>query len=104
MLFFDQPVIEPPKPEKIYPVIWIRNLHIMAHNPNGEGTINVELVPMSADREFGPNNTAIHIGTNELYRAMEEVPEVAQAFTAILASVKPLKAWVEAQQQAKTSL
>jgi hypothetical protein len=98
MLFFDEPVIAPPKEPKAYPIVWIRNLQINAHDPNGEGQLYLEIFPMAEDRELLYSGT-IELKTVELYRAMNEVPELAQAFGAILAAVKPLKTWLESQQE-----
>ena len=97
MLFFDEPIVAPPQPPKAYPIVWIRNLQIQAHNPSGEGHLYLEIVPMAEDRELLYSAT-MELKTDELYRAMSEVPELAQAFGAILVAVKPLKAWIEAQQ------
>jgi hypothetical protein len=98
MLFFDEPVIAPPKEPKAYPIVWIRNLQINAHDPNGEGQLYLEIVPMAEDRELLYSGT-IEFKTVELYRAMNEVPELAQAFSAILSAVKPLKTWIDAQNK-----
>jgi hypothetical protein len=98
MLFFDEPIVAPPQPPKVFPIVWIRNLQINAHDPSGEGQLYLEIVPMSQDRELLYSGT-IELTTGELYRAMNEVPELAQAFGAILAAVKPLKAWIDAQNQ-----
>ena len=98
MLFFDEPIVAPPTHPKVFPIVWIRNLQINAHDPNSEGQLYLEIVPMSADRELLYTGT-IELKTAELYRAMVEVPELAQAFGAILGAVKPLKAWIDAQNQ-----
>jgi hypothetical protein len=98
MLFFDEPIVAPPTPQKTYPIVWIRNLQINAHDPNSEGQLYLEIVPMAADRELLYSGT-IELKTDTLYQAMSEVPELAQAFGAILAAVKPLKAWIDAQNQ-----
>lgn len=98
MLFFDEPIVAPPQPQKTFPIVWIRNLQIQAHDPGNEGSLYLEIVPMAADRELLYSGT-IELKTAELYRAMTEVPELAQAFGAILAAVKPLKAWIDAQNQ-----
>jgi hypothetical protein len=98
MLFLDQPVIVEPTPAKTYPIVWIYNLTIRAHDPTGEGSLTLELLPMSEDRElYFPS--AVQLSTDELYRAIEEVPELAQAFGAILAAVKPFQNWIMQQQQ-----
>lgn len=98
MLFLDDPVTSQPVAEKTFPIAWIYNLTIKAHDPNSEGSLFVEILPMSADKELywkdGPNA----IATNELYRAMSQVPELAAAFESILAAVKPTQAWIEARK------
>lgn len=101
MLFFDEPIVAPPTPQKTYPIVWIRNLQINAHDPNGEGQLYLEIVPMSTEKELLYSGT-IELKTGELYRAMAEVPELAQAFGAILAAVKPLQNWIDTQQQEPT--
>ena len=98
MLLFDQPIVAPPKEPKVYPIVWIRNLQIQAHDPTGEGKLYLEIVPMAEDRELLYSGT-IEIKTDTLYQAMNEVPELAQAFGAILAAVKPLKAWIDSQKE-----
>ena len=102
MLLFDQPIVAPPKEPKVYPIVWIRNLQIQAHDPMGEGKLYLEIVPMAEDRELLYSGT-IEIKTDTLYQAMNEVPELAQAFGAILAAVKPLKAWIDAQKPEESS-
>ncbi|MFO0452105.1 MAG: hypothetical protein ACK52I_26215 [Pseudomonadota bacterium] len=98
MLLFDEPIVAPPTPQKTYPIVWIRNLQINAHDPNSEGQLYLEIVPMSQDRELLYSGT-IELKTAELYRAMQEVPELANAFGAILAAVKPTQAWIDAQNK-----
>lgn len=99
MLFFDEPVAAPAVPEKTFPIIWIRNLQIQAHDPNAEGHLYLELLPMAVDRELYWGNGSIQIKTDHLYQAMNKVPEVAAAFDAILNCIKPLQAWIASQQQ-----
>ena len=101
MLLFDEPIVAPPQPPKVYPIVWIRNLQIQAHDPTGEGKLYLEIIPMAEDRELLYSRT-IEIKTDTLYQAMQEVPELAQAFGAILAAVKPLKAWIDAQSSTPT--
>ena len=97
MLLFDEPIVAPPQPPKVYPIVWIRNLQIQAHDPTGEGKLYLEIIPMAEDRELLYSGT-IEIKSDTLYQAMQAVPELAQAFGAILAAVKPLKAWIDAQK------
>ena len=96
MLLFDEPIVAPPAPQKVFPIVWIRNLQIQAHDPMGEGKLYLEIIPMAEDRELLYSGT-IEIKSDTLYQAMQEVPELAQAFAAILAAVKPTKAWIDAQ-------
>jgi hypothetical protein len=96
-LFLDDPVVVPASPEKEFPIAWIRSLQIIAHDPNAEGAISLEILPMSVDRELH-FPSVINLKTDTLYAAMSEVPELQTAFAAILAAVKPLQAWVEANQ------
>jgi hypothetical protein len=39
------------------------------------------------------------MSTDELWKAIEEVPEVAAAYAAILESVPPMMAWLEQRNQ-----
>ena len=98
MLFFDEPIIEPPKDQKSFPIIWIRNLRIAAHDPAAEGSVYLELLPMSENGELFWGNGSIQITSTRLFQAINEVPELAAAYQAILSAVKPLQAWVESQQ------
>lgn len=102
MLLFDTPIQAPAVPPKVYPIQWIRNLQVTAHDPNAEGKLYVEILPMSQDRELFWGNGSIEVSTDKLFQAMAEVPEVAQAFGAILNCIKPLQDWIAAQQQTVT--
>lgn len=99
MLFLQTPITVPPTPEKTFGIVWIYNLTIRAHDPNGEGAIVVEIYPMSNDKELLTAGGPKVIETNELYRAMSEVPELAAAFDAILEAVNPTQAWIAAQNE-----
>jgi hypothetical protein len=97
-LFLDQPIVVPATPEREFPIAWIRSLQITAHDPNSEGAISLEILPMSVGRELH-FPSAINLQTDTLYAAMEDVPELQAAFAAILAAVKPLQAWIAEQQE-----
>ncbi len=98
MLTFDEPIIAPPVPPKAYPIVWIRNLQVQAHDPTGEGKLYLEIVPMAEDREL-LHTATIQIQTDELFSIMEAVPEVSQAFGAILNCVKPLQAELKRRKE-----
>jgi hypothetical protein len=100
----------PPIAEKVYPLLWLYNLVTVAPSPtdmqpspvDGEqdsrvGSIRIEALPMSEDGSLLPAGK-ITVATAELYRLIDEVPEVALAFDAVLAAVLPAKKWVDARQ------
>ena len=100
MLQFDEPIIAPPREPKAFPILWIRNLQVQAHDTMAEGKLYLEIVPMAVDRELLPSAT-VEIQTDELFSIMEAVPEVAQAFAAILNCVKPLQAELQRRKEEK---
>lgn len=91
----ETPVVIPPTAEKSFPHQWIYNLS--CHCPsNTQGRISIELIPYNADTsEFGPSSGLEVITTDALWEAINEVPEVAAAFTAVIDSVEPLRTWVK---------
>lgn len=108
----DEPVEQPELPAKQYPLLWLYNLQTHApdplamqdgrlpdENPSRVGSCKIEALPMAADGSLLWSQPIV-VSTDELYRMADEVPEVAAAFAAILAAVKPAKAWVDARQAA----
>lgn len=108
----DKPIEQPAVAAKQYPLLWLYNLTTHAPDPtamqpgklDGEadtrlGSVKIEALPMAADGSLLWSQPLV-VSTDELYRMAAEVPEVAAAFDAILKSVKPAKAWVEARQTA----
>lgn len=91
----ETPVVIPPTAEKSFPHQWIYNLS--CHCPsNTQGRISIELIPYNADTsEFGPSSGLEVVTTDALWEAINEVPEVAAAFTAVIDSVEPLRTWVK---------
>ena len=91
----ETPVVIPSTAEKSFPHQWIYNLS--CHCPSiSQGTISIELIPYNADTsEFGPSSGLEVVTTYSLWEAISEVPEVAAAFTAVIDSVEPLRAWVK---------
>ena len=91
----ENPVVIPPTAEKLFPHQWIYNLS--CHCPSiSQGRISIELIPYNADTlEFGPSSGLEVVTTNFLWEAIQEVPEVADAFTAVINSVEPLKIWLK---------
>jgi hypothetical protein len=93
----ETPVVIPPTAEKSFPHQWIYNLS--CHCPsNTQGRISIELIPYNADTsEFGPSSGLEVVTTDALWEAINEVPEVAAAFTAVIDSVEPLRAWIKSK-------
>jgi len=91
----ETPVVIPSTAEKSFPHQWIYNLS--CHCPsNTQGRIFIELIPYNADTsEFGPSSGLEVVTTDALWEAINEVPEVAAAFTAVIDSVEPLRTWVK---------
>jgi len=91
----ETPVVIPPTAEKSFPHQWIYNLS--CHCPsNTQGRIAIELIPYNADTaEFGPSSGLEVVTTDALWEAINEVPEVAAAFTAVIDSVEPLRTWIK---------
>ena len=91
----ETPVVIPSTAEKSFPHQWIYNLS--CHCPsNTQGRISIELIPYNADTsEFGPSSGVEVVTTDALWEAINEVPEVAAAFTAVIDSVEPLRTWIK---------
>jgi hypothetical protein len=91
----ETPVVIPSTAEKLFPHQWIYNLSCNCPSTS-KGLISIELIPYNADNsEFGPSSGAELITTDALWEAIEQVPEVAAAFTAVINSVEPLRTWVK---------
>lgn len=96
-----EPVTVAPVAAKTFPHLWISTLRVKAPTV-GTGSVTIELLPYNqTTQEIGPASSMLTVTTDELFLAVNEVPEVAQAFGAILASVEPLRVWSEARKQAK---
>lgn len=95
----------PQKTEVIAPVMWINQILIRCPGPDYEGSIVMEYVPMTEDKKIvsrGPNSEDLTktIRVDELYADMAQCPELYTAFMAILATVKPLEAYLAAKAAA----
>ena len=92
------PVVIPSTQEKQYDTAWIYNLSV--HAPaNNAGRISIEVLPYNQQtQEIAPGAYVQTIHTDRLFEAMAAVPEVQQAFGAILNAIEPLRTWIAAQQ------
>lgn len=84
----------PAVPAKTADVMWIQTIVIRAPSPTSEASIALEFVPMTRDgelvcRDAEGNDTAKRLETPTLFADMQQIPELAAAFAAIMAAVKP---------------
>lgn len=87
-----QPIVIAATPEKQFPHLWLKDIHISSKSPN-EGMIIITAVPYNAEtKEIGPG-TVKNIMVRDLWAAIERVPEAAAAMQAIIAAIEPLEAW-----------
>lgn len=92
------PVVIPPQPEQVFPHLWLTDI-IVASNKTTEGSIYIQTLPYNQETQTIGNRTdAAVIQTNDLWKAVNEVPEVAAAMIAIFEAVEPLRAWINSQQ------
>ncbi len=89
----------PPKQEVVASLMWITQMIIRSPGPDYEGSVVIEYVPMTSDKKIvarGTNGEDLtkSIKVDELYKDMQSCPELATAFGAILAAVKPLEAYL----------
>ena len=92
------PIIIPPTPEQEFTDLWLYN--IIIHAPSVDsGLIRIETLPYNADNQhIASGDYMVPIVTDQLWNAVNEVPEVAAAMNAIFAAIEPLRAWIDAQQ------
>jgi hypothetical protein len=85
---------------KSFPNLWLSNVTIHAPSTTA-GRICIESLPFNDETgEIGSGQDMVAITTSELWLAVAEVPEVAQAMGAIFAAIDPLRAWTEARAAA----
>ena len=92
------PVITEAVEAKEFNELWLTNISIHAPSLTA-GRITIESIPYNeAEQDLGSGKDMVAITTNELWLAVEEVPEIAQAMGAIFAAVGPLRDWVAARE------
>ena len=81
---------------KVYDKLHLYSL--TAIQPTGDsGSITVELLPATADGELATGDKVQRVSC-PLYPAINEVPELAAAFAAVIAAIPATQAWLAAQQ------
>lgn len=92
-----QPIVIPATEEKTFPHLWLKNIHIHSDSLT-KGMIMISASPYnSSTKEIG-DGVVKNIHVMNLWKAVDEVPEVALAMNAILEAIEPLEAWNQAQQ------
>ena len=93
------PIVFPAAPEKTFPHLWIKRL-LLESPAVDEGKMEARFAPYNSDtREIGPSAFDTQFTTEDLWDAINEVPEVAAAYAAILNSVAPMIAWLKQRNQ-----
>ena len=95
----ENPIVVPASSQKEFDSLWISQLVIRTLAPtdqSGGGLVQIEYLPMSSET-FETYPQMQSISTDQLMRAVSEVPEVAQAMGAILLAVVPLREWINEQ-------
>lgn len=95
----ETPFVSAPAAPKTYPDLWLYSLCVLAPSIDS-GRIELETLPFDySTKEISPEGKQT-VRTDQLWSAIEEVPEVAQAFAAVAAAVPALKAWLAAKEAA----
>jgi hypothetical protein len=67
-------------------------------NGSGSGSITVELLPATDSGELASGDKVQRMSC-PLYPALNEVPELAAAFGAVIAAIPATQAWLAAEQE-----
>jgi len=95
MLTNPTPITTEPVPAKVFDKLHLYSLNAI-HPTTDSGSITVELLPATADGELATGDKVQRMSC-PLYPALNEVPELAAAFAAVLAAIPATQAWLAAQ-------
>ena len=96
MLTNPNPIETPAVAAKVYDKLHLYSLN--AIQPTGDsGSITVELLPATADGELATGDRVQRMSC-PLYPALNEVPELAAAFAAVIAAIPAVQAWLAEQE------
>ena len=91
------PVVIPPQPEQTFPHLWLSDIVVSAPTTS-DGMIYIKTLPYNQDtKTINKQGGEVILQTHDLWRAVNEVPEVAQAMGAIFQAVEPLRDWLANQ-------
>ena len=97
MLLPNQTPIETPAvAAKVYDKLHLYSL--VAVHPADSGSITVELLPSTSAGELASGDNVQRMSC-PLYPALNEVPELAAAFAAVVAAIPAVQAWLAAEQE-----
>jgi hypothetical protein len=97
MLTNPNPIETPAVAAKVYDRLHVYTLSAIQPTTDS-GSITVELLPATADGELA-NGSLVQRVSVPLYPAIDEVPELAAAFAAVLAAIPAVLAWQAAEQE-----
>ena len=103
MLTNPTPLTTEPIPAKVFDKLHVYSLSAIQPtgddgNGSGSGSITVELLPATADGELASGDKVQRMSC-PLYPAINEVPELAAAFAAVIAAIPATQAWLAAEQE-----
>lgn len=99
MLDNPNPLTTEPIPAKVFSKLHVYSLSAFQPSADSGGSITVELVPATESGELASGDNVQRISA-PLYPTINEVPELAAAFQAVLAAIPATQAWLAAQQEA----
>ena len=97
MLTNPTPIEVPAVAAKVYDRLHVYSLSAIQPTADS-GSITVELLPATADGELATGDNVQRISV-PLYPAINEVPELAAAFAAVLSAIPAVIAWQAAEQE-----
>lgn len=90
------PLVIPAVAEKTFPHMWIKNINIVS-NSKTHGVLQFTLSPYNGQTDEVHDSILKTIMVDDLWKAIEEVPELGLAFVKIMEAVTPLEAWLQSQ-------
>ena len=96
MLTNPTPITTEPVPAKVFDKLHLYSLSAI-HPNQSSGSITCELLPATSSGELASGDNVQRLSV-PLYPAINEVPELAAAFAAVIAAIPATQAWLAAQQ------
>jgi len=94
------PIETPAVAAKVYDRLHVYSLSAIQPTANPQsGSITVELLPATADGELANGSLVQRVTAPLTPEIMQQVPELATAFAAVLAAIPATQAYLAAQQE-----